>query len=563
MRIIACIFFANLLMAAPSYAGTKLRWTPVDGVFPTRSFGLTASTNTNADLKRRLGVAEECDLIQGARYDAKYSQAERYSLSCRGYPIWGGEIIAKRDANGLLQAVNATIPSNKDVYHIPVLADYLSTLPLQLAAIPESELERGFLMQDGELVPVFKRMTVRGPRSLPYLHYISAILGTPIRIVPQALGSDALVFESNHDDSSRVWRPLDNIGTKLDASSYRVVPDTGARTYAIGGEFEAPENSSAHRQTQVFYAIQKMVDYWQELGVTTPGQIDVMIDSAYGGQTNNALYLPKTATLPAEIHIGPGGGSDNSYAADNDIAQHEFTHHVLDPFIGNSHIESLLLHEGLADFFTAYLNNDSEFAPGIRKNGQPLRSMMLGGEAAIDDPGIDWGIHELSQFLSSTLWEMSSNVENIDELVWEAVTMTGQDTPLEDFFWALELADRDRNGSFVGRNGEESDSFSASSCDIYESAVEFGFTRFLRPHTNTPCGLSLADLTAESKNRKTALFAHLDGLYSGNELTAQNDDDSGCGVIGGVSASKGSIPLPFILLLPLLLLSIRRNTAST
>jgi hypothetical protein len=410
---------------------------------------------------------------------------------------------------------------------------------------------------DGELVPVFKRTTNRGPAQIPYVQFISAVVGTPIRTVPHAMAAEALVFENNHSEPARAWRDLSNIGTKLDAVSYRVLPDIGARTYSEASQFEAPESSSAHKQAQVFYAIQKMVEYWQSMGVAPSGQIDVMVDSAYAGQTNNALYLPRTATLPAEIHIGPGGGPDHAYSVDNDIAQHEFTHHILDPFIGNSHLESLLLHETLADFFTANLNDDSEFAPSVRKDGVPLRSMMLSGGTAIDDPHIDWGIHELSQFLSSALWEMRSRVENMDELVWEAVTLTGQTTPIRDFFWALEQADHNRNGALVidgdSESSETYDDFSASSCEIYGSAVEFGFTRFLPQHESTPCGLPLVALTEESKVRKPALFAHLDRLYQ-NALSADEGEGDGCGVVGGKHSEKNQKIPTFLLVLPFFLL---------
>ncbi len=555
MRAILCILVANLLMTPVAIGGTNLRWTPMDGPFPSKALGLT-NTSYGHSIRAQLGVSDECDLVEDAVYMAAKSTTERYSLTCRDYKIWGSEIIVRKDLKGYMLSANATLPSIRDVYNIHILGEYLKSPPLQLAHVDKEQLEAGFLMQEGELVPVFKRTSIRGATRVPFIQFVSAILGTPIRTIPNAIGSDALVFEHNHTEPNRVWRQIDNINTKLDHARFRVLPDIGARTFAQGGEFEDSERSSGHKQAQVFYAIQKINDYWQSMGVTSQGQIDVMIDSAYGGHTNNALYLPKTNTLPAEIHIGPGGGDDHAYSLDNDIAQHEFTHHILDPHLGNSHLESLLLHEALADFFTANLNDDPEFAPSIRKDGRPLRSMLLSGGNAIDDRHIDWGIHELSQFLSSTLWEMRRYIENMDQLVWQAVTMTGRNTPLQDFFWALEQADRTQNGALIFRQDTESEvleeDFSAFSCEIYGPAIEFGFARFLPQHDSTPCGLPIADITEESKDRKPALFAHLDGLYESSLSAAEGE--GGCGVIGSNHGSDGSKIPTLLLLLPFLAL---------
>jgi len=175
MRTFTWVLVANILMAPVLLAGSNLRWTPVDGTFPSKALGL-ASPSSGLSIRDHLGVPAECKLIAGPTYAAAYSKTKRYFLECRDYPIWGSEVIAMRDINNQLSAVNATLPSNRDVFNIPVLAEYLKTPPLQLANVGQKELETGFLIQEGELVPAFKRTSARGPTKVSFVQYISARL---------------------------------------------------------------------------------------------------------------------------------------------------------------------------------------------------------------------------------------------------------------------------------------------------------------------------------------------------------------------------------------------------
>ena len=73
-----------------------------------------------------------------------------------------------------------------------------------------------------------------------------------------------------------------------------------------------------------------------------------------GGSKNNALYVPKeTETDAAKIMIGNGDGNIlKNLPQDREVISHELGHHIIYHHITQTSGESLILHEGLADFFT-------------------------------------------------------------------------------------------------------------------------------------------------------------------------------------------------------------------
>jgi len=195
-----------------------------------------------------------------------------------------------------------------------------------------------------------------------------------------------------------------------------------------------------------------------------------------GGDVNNAFYEPALARRSGKpgISVGDGNGEIlRNLGRDPDVVGHELAHHVVYRGIQNiSDFESLVLHEGLSDFFVYAATGNACLGESICpqnsgacwSRGKCLRTAE--NSIKLTDSNAPRDFHRLSQVISGMLWDLESDIGShtaTAKIVSHALNWMLPTGTYRDFITAMMLADRDLN---AGR----------SACAIYTEAETRGLS---------------------------------------------------------------------------------------
>ena len=315
--------------------------------------------------------------------------------------------------------------------------------------------------------------------------------------------------------------------------------------YSQDHNFVYRPNEPEFAEASVFIHATNMLAYFQSLGFgfTEKQPILLEVHAVLGNNQNNALYQPPGAVYAnqAVISIGDGDGSVlKNLALDSDVVSHEFGHHVVFKTLKTTTGESLVLHEGLADFFAFSRTSDSCLGESICPEGST--SCMIEA-TCLRTADIDLiygdsqyqtlGAHLKGQVVSGLLWNLRESIglTKITNITFSAVDYFVRDTGYQDFLVSLLLADQDL---YQGQNA----------CAIYDAAVAKGLSPFLQ-------GI-------DCNNAETwPLPGSGPSTDNLTEETGRNSSgsDSGffnCGAVGsGQATSSSRIGLLLLFLLPL------------
>ena len=358
----------------------------------------------------------------------------------------------------------------------------------------------------------------------------------------------ASIYPNNHLDSSLqefTLTGLVNNGTlenqyfitEIDSSS------SESRATATDFNFTFDTSSSQFAETSIFTNVNRTFDWFRSIGYTSFGanKMTLMVHAVLNNSTNNALYQP-SQTNPT-IYIGDGDGKIlQNLATDADVVTHEFGHHVIYDTITTTQGESLVLHEGLADFFTFAKSGDACLGESICPANSPIGCAVAEQCLRTADNSYTYGAADLpteahlrSQFISGMLWDLNSKdgipLETVARLVLHGVGLLASNSGYHDLVLSLLYAD--------------SELTSSQHCDtIYARAQARGLSSVI---ADFGCSDSASSLPA------------IDGGSSGAEETSSSsskkDRNPFCGI---ASTSKNGSKIPsLILLLPLALLPLR------
>lgn len=315
-------------------------------------------------------------------------------------------------------------------------------------------------------------------------------------------------------------------------------------------------------EVAAFYYAQRHHDYLQRLGFNWYGPKPLLIKLHVrpAGRPNNALFTPAASDsdLPSiQVHGGDGIDLQN-LTNDADVISHEFGHHVIYQTLRTTEGESLVLHEGLADFFAFAHSGDGCLGESICP--ATSRSCVVRGRClrTADRRLYDFDLiyqdqlwnswagsnnrlgHLHGQLISGLLWDLrqgeSFPVQDLAKLAMRAVTFLKSDSGFRDFMLALFFADR---VEFQGKYFN----------DIYEAGVRRGLGTFFD------------DVSPETK--KIPNIEGQGGIDSSSNLNNQTQAKPGttrsnrgknwsCGSIGMTTPGSNKIHLALIFL-PLLL----------
>ena len=189
------------------------------------------------------------------------------------------------------------------------------------------------------------------------------------------------------------------------------------KAQSANGIFNIEASDPRFEEAAVFINANRMIGWYQGMGYTdeqfgSPTRMILNIHATTDGSSNNAYYWPADSRNPPAIFIGDGDGKFlQNLATDIDVISHEFGHHVIWQRIQETSGESLVLHEGLADFFTFAKTGDPCLGESICPSNtnvcswnQCLRSAE--NNYQMGDPEISGEAHVHSQFVSGMLWDM-------------------------------------------------------------------------------------------------------------------------------------------------------------
>ena len=289
-------------------------------------------------------------------------------------------------------------------------------------------------------------------------------------------------------------------------------------------------------ETSVFTNASRTLEWFQTIGYSEfgPKVIKLVVHAILGGSGNNALYNPATATAPPFIFVGDGDGILlQNLTTDQDVVGHEFGHHVVYATVTNVSGQSLVLHEGLADFFTFARTGDSCLGESICPKASAIHcaieaKCLRTAENDLKFGGADLPVEEhfRSQFISGMLWDLISKdlipVADVSKLVLTAVSYLVADSGYKHLVLALMIADKNL---YAGANCSK----------IFARATTRGLGTLI---ASFKCGEALPSIATLTNDEPAA-----------QPVAVSNKSKGGSGPCGVVSGGSATVPGVLSLLL--------------
>lgn len=260
------------------------------------------------------------------------------------------------------------------------------------------------------------------------------------------------------------------------------------KTYSIDRATADDHNFSYNEDDDRFAEVNSFAhaslahEFFKELGYnwSDAKPLDLHVHKVINNTTNNALYEPSdsTGTGYPSISIGDGDGKVlQNLPYDGDVVSHEFGHHIVYQTLKTISGESLVLHEGLADYFTFAKTQD----PCLGESICPAKSGACWVQSQClrtADNTISYGdanysklsAHPRSQVVSGLLWDLHTKhdipFEDATKIAYGAVKELSKSSGFYDLILALLIADKKLMNSKYG-------------CTIFDAAEDRGFTEVM------------------------------------------------------------------------------------
>ena len=321
--------------------------------------------------------------------------------------------------------------------------------------------------------------------------------------------------------------------------------DGSARFKSTDTSFAPTVGSTNFDEVSLFTNAVRTLDWLESIGYTTFGSNRITI-VVHDTSENNALYQPDSTT--PLIKVGEGDGSLlQNLSTDADVVSHELAHHVVYNSITRISGESLVLHEGLADFFTFARTGDSCLGESICPassnfcyvQNECLRTadndLTYGSSTLPTEP------HLRSQLISGFLWDFIQK-DGVPSDVWaglvlKSVNILNSNSGYEDLLLSLLVIDAAE--------------YSSTYCsEIYNRAEERGFSSLISRYN---CE-TIAEEAANSYSTGTKINSIV-GTGTTEQSSSSSSSSGWCGAVAGGSTGTTAA----IFLIPLLVALRRRK----
>lgn len=322
--------------------------------------------------------------------------------------------------------------------------------------------------------------------------------------------------------------------------------DLFAQSEANRFDFDPVRQNSEFTQASIFANVNKVLSWAISQGYQNFGKEPIRLvahatfaNSVRDDDPNNALYQPGT---PTTIYIGDGDGNVlKNLAFDEDVVSHEFGHHIVYHTVTSIKDEALVLHEGLADFFTFARTGNAclgeticpATADGESSCYVPRRCLRTGeNELKWGSPNLPKAPHLRGQLVSGMVWDLYKAdgipLGDVTRMTLQAINFLVASSGYQHLILALMQADR---STFSGKYCER----------ILSRAKSRGFGEFL---ADANCNAS-----ADARPAQQAPAA------------AKKSKGGACGVLSLASNSGQAGGILVVWLIPLIIAWLRRFRA--
>ncbi len=341
---------------------------------------------------------------------------------------------------------------------------------LDLATAEVRSAERCLALENGALEPawqIFARID-----GLPYR--IVSGPGGVREVEAQVLhaAGTATVYRRNVLESATTPFPLDldGDGTRLSSARFKLVDKAGALAgpTAAGGVFAPEPGTPEFTDVSMFAHAEEMLAWFAQytgfgaadcLPIELEAHATVILPNKKES-SNNAVYLAAWNQKSGNPRIALGDGDGNTLqniGTDFDAVSHELGHHFVYRVVKALDFEpSLVIHEGLADFFVFAYTGDTCLGESLCPESSgacilPGRCLRIGdsdvsGMKFHNETYAKYSYHAKSQALSGFLIalgrEPTIGVDDATKIAFASIEFLKAKSTLADFVLAILLADK-------------------------------------------------------------------------------------------------------------------------
>lgn len=263
----------------------------------------------------------------------------------------------------------------------------------------------------------------------------------------------ATIYPNNTNDTATKEYTLTNLegNGKLSNDHFYTVMDSRSQSSLANSpthDFTFSPGTSEFAETSIFTNVNRAMEWLEAHGFESFGdkKMALVVHAVVQGDVNNALYQP-TTNGPI-IFVGDGDGTIlQNLATDADVVSHELGHHVVYQSITSIEGDSLVLHEGLADYLTYARTGNTCLGESICPAGSNVCAVK---DACLRTADNDYKFgsadlppeaHLKSQLISGMLWDLRAKdnmpAADVDSLLLSAIEMFLAKTSYQNFLLAL------------------------------------------------------------------------------------------------------------------------------
>lgn len=420
------------------------------------------------------------------------SEAVTLHFSKNGIPFCNMEVKATMVSKNL--ALMGDVPKLTDstsvVYQTPNLVESIqnawNALKIDYPIIDEKLLKRRecFFLEENALYPAWE-LTMRTDG----LNYqIWANESKVFKVSRRYFDATSKIQSYARDSLTNKEMSTFNIEVKsehLENEFFEMDPSTDEsgieKAKSADNSFIYTPSDPLFEEASLFAHANEHLSFFKQLGYKWQGKIPMLIKfhTLIGDTKNNAFYQPGD-DMQSSPFIMVGDGDDQilrNLASDADVVSHEFGHHVVFQSIQDTSGESLLLHEGLADYFVFAKTGDPCLGRSICVPGGSAGACVVPDQCLrVANKTLKYGskeydalnAHRKSQFVSGFLYGLHEVLDPklVPQLVYRALESMVNNSGLRHLVISTMLADYHMN------NG-------VNACKIFDSAVSRGMLSLL------------------------------------------------------------------------------------
>ncbi len=477
-----------------------------------------------------------------ARKDNLYTVKYQYAL--QGIPVCNLQTLVHENARGDSHIISQ-IPELEDTTLPQSWSDLDDDMKAASDAIAENLIEvEGFkLIQNDSCLLVDEnklkaaRILLVEVNSMPYQVTVTEGDVTNIEKKFFSATGTAEVYEKNPSDGTMKSFTLNNLvdSNNYLENQYFTTSTTGTKAEESSRTYNYSTSDERFDEVSAFVHTNEQYNWFVGKGHSwsSSDKLNITVHAVVGGTVNNALYTPGNGGSAPKIEIGDGDGSVlTNLPKDSDVSAHELGHHIIYDNITSTSGESLVLHEGLADYFTLARTGDSCLGESICPAGSSLcavesQCLRTADNNYVLDVNTRSEPHLKSQFISGMLWDLRGNAvpaDNLDQIVYNATRLMLGSSGYHDFILTMLIAEKNL--------------YSGEYCDaIYKKAQDRGLTS------------AIADFDCSSSNLSIASRDNSGATITSTESSTESSGGGffGCGVATGDRAKSSPLSSIFIL----------------